>query len=472
MNTVLKDTATCRPWLMPLMLVSSDVVAVVLTGMACVLVRYVFGGGFGLSLYFKLWPLLLGFPVSYAATRSYKILTPPPIEFKRCTLGTCFMFLFLAAITFWLRSADAYSRIILFFFCLLLVFTVPLGRRICRKYFSHMPGWKLPAVIYGNNEIARSMVRNLQEHSYLGLEPVALVYDNTAGARISYLGVPICDRNSLTKLPQQNCPAYFIVAEPNFTLNQYRNILKMGHEHFAKTVIAPDIFRQANMWADVVDINGTLGLETGQKLTAPLPQFYKRTTDILGALVGVVVLFPVFLLLALLIRLDSPGPVFYRQTRIGRNGEPFKLWKFRTMVKDADAVFRKHLDADLELKAQWDSKQKLRYDPRITHIGKQLRKASIDELPQLINVFMGDMSLVGPRPIVESEIKKYSNKFELYSKVSPGMTGLWQISGRSSTSYKRRVDLDVYYIRNWSFWFDLYILTRTPGAVFKCNGAC
>jgi len=472
MDTILKDTTACRPWLMPLMLACSDVVAVVSSSLVCVLIRYALGGAFELELYFKLWPLVLGFPLSYAATRSYKILTPPPIEFKRCTLGTGFMFLFLAAITFWLRSADAYSRTVLFSFCLLSVFIVPFCRRVCRKNFSHMPGWKLPAVIYGNNEIARSMVRNLQEHDYLGLEPVALVYDKTTGAKKRYLGVPIFDRNSLTTLPQQYCRAHFIVAEPSLTLHQYRNILKMGHACFAKTVIAPDIFRQANMWADVIDINGTLGLETGQKLTAPFPQLYKRVTDILGAVVGFIVLSPVFFLTALIIRLDSPGPIFYRQIRIGRNGEEFKLWKFRTMVKDADEVLRKHLDANPQLKVEWENRQKLNNDPRITRIGNMLRKSSIDELPQLINVLTGDMSLVGPRPIVESEIKKYSKKFALYSKVSPGMTGLWQISGRSSTSYKRRVDLDVYYIRNWSFWFDLYILTRTPCAVFKCNGAC
>lgn len=466
------DNTACKPWLMPLTLACSDFIAASATCLFCVLVRYALGGAFELSSYFRLWPLLLCFPLSYAATQSYKFLTPPPVEFKRCSVGTGFMFFFLAALTFWSKSSDAYSRTVLFSSCLLIIFTVPFLRRVCRKHFCNRTGWKLPAVIYGNNEIAKGIIRNLQMTPNLGLEPVALVYGTSDGNPKNILGVPAYQRSQINMLAEKYKCAYFLIAEPNLTLGQYRNLLKIGHSRFIKTVIAPDIFRQANMWAKVVDINGTLALETGQKLTAPLPQLYKRATDIMGAAFGLVALFPFFLATALAIKLESKGPVFYFQNRIGRNGEQFKVWKFRTMVKDADMVLKAHLASAPHLKKEWDNKQKLSYDPRITRIGNLLRKSSIDELPQLINVLVGNMSLVGPRPIVQSEIKKYANKFELYSKVTPGMTGLWQVSGRSSTSYKKRVELDVYYIRNWSFWFDLYILTRTPGAVFKCNGAC
>lgn len=471
MNKVPHKKIVSCPWLMPATLAFSDYIAVVLTSLFCVLVRYALGGAFELISYFKLWPLTLCFPLSYAATQSYKFLMPPPIEFKRCTIGTVFMFLFLAAITFWSRSADTYSRTILFSFSTLCIFIVPLFRRICRKYFSNIAGWQLPAIIYGNTEIAKGMIRNLQQHPELGLQPVALVYEPRTKGPKKILEVPVYDRSRIKELSRTYGCGYFLIAEPTLTLQQHRNILKIGHTHFAKTVIAPDLFRQANMWAKVIDVNGTLGLETGQKLTSPLPQFYKRTADIFGAIFGFIILSPVFLLTMLAIKLSSPGPIFYLQNRIGRNGEKFKLWKFRTMVKNADEDLKKHIDADPQLQKEWENKQKLSYDPRITSIGKLLRKSSIDELPQLINVLKGDMTLVGPRPIIESEIKKYSKQFALYSKVSPGMTGLWQISGRSSTSYKRRVELDVYYIRNWSFWFDLYILTRTPGAVLKCNGA-
>ena len=180
---------------------------------------------------------------------------------------------------------------------------------------------------------------------------------------------------------------------------------------------------------------------------------------------------PLLGLIALLIKLDSPGPVLYTHTRIGFGGKPFKVWKFRTMIKDADRVLREYLEKHPELRAEWERDHKLRHDPRITRVGKWLRKTSLDELPQLWNVLRGEMSLVGPRPIVKEEVKKYGEKFSLYTKVKPGMTGLWQVSGRNDTSYEDRVNLDAYYVQNWSVWLDIYILARTVKVVVVGKGA-
>jgi lipopolysaccharide/colanic/teichoic acid biosynthesis glycosyltransferase len=142
------------------------------------------------------------------------------------------------------------------------------------------------------------------------------------------------------------------------------------------------------------------------------------------------------------------------------------------MVPDADQVLGEYLAKSPELRREWEAKHKLQHDPRITRVGRFLRKTSLDELPQIWNVITGDLSLIGPRPIVEEEIKRYKKAFRLYEKVRPGITGLWQISGRNNTTYDQRVDLDTYYVRNWSIWFDIYILAMTPAAVIKGNGAC
>jgi Undecaprenyl-phosphate galactose phosphotransferase WbaP len=180
---------------------------------------------------------------------------------------------------------------------------------------------------------------------------------------------------------------------------------------------------------------------------------------------------PMMLAVMLAIRLDSPGPVFYFQRRIGRGGREFKAWKFRSMIMNADAVLEKYLRENPLLREEWANSHKLKDDPRVTNLGRFLRRTSLDELPQLWNVLCGEMSLVGPRPIVRDEIARYGVDFETYTWVQGGLTGLWQVSGRSDTSYQQRVDYDRFYVHNWSVWLDFCILFRTIGTVLSRAGA-
>ena len=177
------------------------------------------------------------------------------------------------------------------------------------------------------------------------------------------------------------------------------------------------------------------------------------------------------LLIALAIRLDSPGPVFFRHIRAGKARRPFGLWKFRTMVEDAGARLEEHLCRNPECSREWALTHKLRDDPRVTRVGRFLRKTSLDELPQFWNVLKGDMSMVGPRPIVFEEISKYGSSFALYAQVLPGVTGLWQVSGRNDTHYGRRVELDCHYVRAWNAALDLGILLRTVAVMIRGRGA-
>lgn len=178
-----------------------------------------------------------------------------------------------------------------------------------------------------------------------------------------------------------------------------------------------------------------------------------------------------FLFIIVSILIDSGGPVFYRHRRIGRDGRKFDLYKFRTMVQNADQVLQTYLDRSPELRAEWEATQKLQNDPRVTRVGALLRKTSLDELPQLWNILIGEMSIVGPRPIVDAEVERYGNCFELYKQVRPGLTGLWQVSGRSDTSYEHRVELDEYYILHRSFRLDVEIILKTIVVVLKGKGA-
>lgn len=196
-----------------------------------------------------------------------------------------------------------------------------------------------------------------------------------------------------------------------------------------------------------------------------------RALDIFLVLLAFPSIVLLVLVIAVLIMLESKGGVFYGQTRIGKDGRKFKAYKFRTMIQNADQLLQAYLDKSPELKAEWLANHKLKQDPRVTRVGAVLRKFSLDEFPQLWNIFIGDMSLVGPRPIVDEEIEKYGECFELYKQVRPGLTGLWQVSGRSNTSYQHRVDLDEHYLLNRSFMLDIQILFKTIAVVLRKDGA-
>jgi lipopolysaccharide/colanic/teichoic acid biosynthesis glycosyltransferase len=197
----------------------------------------------------------------------------------------------------------------------------------------------------------------------------------------------------------------------------------------------------------------------------------KRLLDIITVCVFLPYLVPLFLIVALIVRLSSPGPLLYRQRRIGRFGSEFTLWKFRSMYRNSDEILRNYLAATPEAAHEWKQTHKLRDDPRVTRLGKWLRRTSLDELPQFLNVLLGTMSLVGPRPIVSAEKVQYRESYFFYASAKPGLTGLWQVSGRSNLSYRQRVALDVEYIRGWNLALDFQILWRTAGAVWASKGA-
>ena len=212
--------------------------------------------------------------------------------------------------------------------------------------------------------------------------------------------------------------------------------------------------------------------ERKKRVSVRMESDWFRLVDIAIALLALVVLAPLLAAVALAVGLSSAGPVLFAHRRLGRGGRTFACLKFRTMVIDADARLHLLLANDPVARAQWQKDHKLRHDPRITCIGAFLRKSSLDELPQLFNVLAGSMSLVGPRPIVAGEVARYGNRFADYCKVRPGITGLWQVSGRSNTSYRQRVAMDVLYVRQRSLRLNGMIIAKTIPAVMLQRGSC
>jgi exopolysaccharide production protein ExoY len=203
---------------------------------------------------------------------------------------------------------------------------------------------------------------------------------------------------------------------------------------------------------------------------SPLGGWLKRCFDLVCASSALIVFSPIFLMIAALIKVSDVGPVFYRHQRIGFRSRPFSCFKFRTMVVDGDEAFWRYLRISPEAAQEWSEARKLKSDPRVTAVGAILRQLSLDELPQLINIVLGEMSIVGPRPIVSDEIEMYGPHASSYLRARPGLTGAWQVSGRSDVSYDQRVALDRAYVENWSLWADIVIILKTVPAVLTAKG--
>ncbi|WP_217571521.1 sugar transferase [Mesorhizobium sp. GbtcB19] len=211
--------------------------------------------------------------------------------------------------------------------------------------------------------------------------------------------------------------------------------------------------------------------QVGVDFPPPIGGLLKRSFDIVGSVAGLVLLSPLFLMVALLVKLSDNGPIFYGHKRIGRGGRIFSCLKFRTMVTDGERVLNAYLAANPEANAEWIATRKLKNDPRVTRVGQVLRKLSLDELPQILNILQGDMSLVGPRPVVRDELEIYGSAAVYYLKSRPGLTGLWQVSGRNDVSYDTRVAFDRHYVENWSMFQDIRIIFKTVPAVWMSRGS-
>lgn len=453
-------------------LATSDFLALGIAGFASVYIRLAFNGQYEPSLYWQLWPILGLFLLAYAVAGLYPAVCLSPVdELRRICLSTTFTYLVLGAGIFLFREGETYSRGVFLMAWVLSLVGVLLCRLLVRQIFAPLPWWGYPVLILGGGRTGEMVIRTLKRQPSFGLKPLA-VLDDSPHSRKEIEGVPVVGPLSLAPLiARQRDILYAIVAMPGVHRERLLTILEQYGSTFPHLLMIPDLFGIASLWVSTKDLGGILGLEIRQRLLLPGPRMTKALLDVALTLVLGVLLLPLIIGISLLIKLDSPGPIFYGQKRLGQDGIYFKAWKFRSMVQDADAVLAAHLAVNDKLRQQWEQDQKLRQDPRVTRVGNFLRRTSLDELPQLWNVLRGEMSLVGPRPIIDEEIARYAEKYELYTQVLPGITGLWQVSGRNNVSYPERVNLDAYYVRNWSVWLDIYILLRTIWVVLIGEGA-
>ena len=429
-------------------------------------------GNLDFTGYVGLWPFLFVFLFGYAIAGLYSGLgIGAPEELRRSTLCSTILFVFLAATTVSLRGASRYFTWTLFLALLLSVALVPLVRECVRQVFAGASWWGFPAVIFGAGAAGKNVVMALLQDPGLGLKPVAILDDDAQGVEHIH-GVPVLGPSGLAPiLLQGQRPAYAVFAMPDVPQARLMSMIDRFGAKFSHVLVIPDLNGFSSLGVDSKSVGGMVGLELRQQVLLADYGVVKRALDLAFTIGGGLIASPVLLLIALWVKLDSKGPLFYGQTRIGQKGKNFKAWKFRSMVVNADRQLASYLETHPESRQEWERDHKLKNDPRVTLAGRFLRRTSLDELPQLWNVLKGEMSLVGPRPITDQEVSKYGNTFEQYKRVKGGITGLWQVSGRNDVSYDERVYWDLFYVRNWSVWLDLCILFRTIAVVLFAKGA-
>ena len=346
---------------------------------------------------------------------------------------------------------------------------VPFCRATARRWCCRTSWWGHPTLVIASGKSPDATVLALLRAPTSGFRPVA-VTDPDGDCR-SALIPAINDWDELANLVKKRTIRYAVVSAPDPQSTSLCAIFNKYTPLIPHLVVLSDTSDLPSIWGSSRSAGRMAGMEMRNGRMLAQLWIVKRMIDVVVSAAALLFGFPLIAAIACAVKLTSRGPVFYGHSRIGYGGHWFMAWKFRTMHPNSEAVLRDYLATHPEAKEEWDRDHKLKNDPRVTRIGKFLRRTSLDEIPQVWNVLRGEMSLVGPRPIVASEVCKYGNVFRKYSAVKPGVTGMWQVSGRSEISYDERVRLDEYYIANWSPWLDLYILAKTVWVLARRSGA-
>ncbi|MCK4983587.1 MAG: undecaprenyl-phosphate galactose phosphotransferase WbaP, partial [Victivallaceae bacterium] len=373
------------------------------------------------------------------------------------------LFLFIS------KESVAYSRVVFVVSWSLCVLTAIICRWVLRGIFKRYEFGNVRAIIMGAGTTGVKTARLLGKNKYLGISPIAFLDDDPSMQNSVVENLPVVGYLNKIKATAEKLNVDYIIACLPVTI-----VMKKIKEHcdgFKHIMIIPADSMFSVVWVYAYDIGGILGLEIRCNLMLKSLLRLKQLFDYSLTLMVTTITVPLMIFCAIIIKLTSKGAIIYKAHRLGVHGKVFFVYKFRTMKLGSEQHFEQYLEDNPEAKKEWKKTFKLKKDPRITWVGNILRRTSLDELPQLFNVLRGEMSLIGPRPIVESEKKHYNGKYEMISSVRPGITGLWQVSGRSELDYEERVELDCYYLMNWNVWLDVFILLKTAKEVLFCKGA-
>ncbi len=467
-NFLPKSSVAFRKLSASMILMASDLLLVIVSIALSLLTQYLIAPGSApYQQYLPIFILTLPmFPIAYSLHMLYPGFGVDVIEeLRSLSYGTTIAFVALWMVSFFVPDFKAYSRLPFVVAWIFALIAVPIGRAYVRKVFSSKTWWGIPVIVIGAGRAGERVIYSLLKQKHIGLRPIVAVDDDID--RWGYIhGVPVIGGlEVIPELSQKLCDEYAIIAMPKVSGPRQQEIINKYSKYFAHTTVIPDMFGLSSLWVSTRDLGGILGLELQQRLLSKVSLFKKRVFDIALGSILLFLSLPFMAVISVLIFVDSKGKIFFKQERMGINDSRFKMVKFRTMHYDAEKRLAAILKSNVELKKEYEIYHKLKDDPRLTRVGKFLRKYSLDELPQFWNVIKGDMSLIGPRAYIPWEKIKMSGHDETILKVKPGISGLWQVTDRNKSSFEERNLMDIYYIRNWSMFLDIYIVARTIAVV-------
>lgn len=389
--------------------------------------------------------------------------------FKACLGGIAFSIILM----FLTQVSGQVSRLYVGLFAIIVYILLVVEKYITALIIRRIPGLQIPVLVVGAGKTADAAIDEGKNNVFINYRVAGFLEDFEPSSRYADVYPILGGFNDLEKVIAETGIQDVIIAAPGLPQDQLNHLLYRAQTLVPYVSVVPNLVGVPMSNVEVESFFDTriMLLNIKNNLAFRLNQIIKRIFDVVLTLSGGLFLLPLFLGICVWIKTDSQGPAIYKQRRVGKDGKEFDCYKFRSMVVDSKERLEKLLATDPKAKEEWERDFKLKNDPRITKSGAFLRKTSLDELPQLLNVLKGEMSLVGPRPIVQKEVPRYEQYIKEYYMVLPGITGLWQVSGRSDTTYPERVAMDMWYVHNWSVWLDLVLLWRTVAAVIQSRGA-
>jgi undecaprenyl-phosphate galactose phosphotransferase len=372
------------------------------------------------------------------------------------------------------KMSDKVSRLVLLSMWFSSFFIFPVYRLWGKKFLNKIGVWKERVLILGAGTAGKLVMEGLQREKHMGFDILGFLDDDDQKKGTFIQGKKVFGSiKHYPKFVRELGIRTIMIAMPSLPPERLSKLTAEIQNHIPNTMIIPDLRGIALLNTDLLHLfrEELFLMNIRNNLKSQTNRFLKMLFDFTASIVLIPLILPLIGILGLVIRLETPGPVIYAHERIGRKGRTFKCYKFRTMHRDAEEKLKEILDKDDAVRNEWESTWKLRDDPRITRVGRFLRKTSLDELPQIFNILKGEMSLVGPRPYLPRERTTIEDSMEIICCARPGITGLWQVSGRSNTGYPYRIKLDSWYIMNWSMWLDIVIIFKTVRVVVKMEGA-
>jgi undecaprenyl-phosphate galactose phosphotransferase len=419
--------------------------------------------------FFPVWLIILAYEGAYA--KKFTLWDEVKLLWKAAFFST----LAILSVVFIGKIGESVSRTVVVLIGILSIVLFPLLRIFLKRRLITAGLLKRKVLILGANETGLLALKALRGEPNLGYEVIGFLDDTHRQGKTCIDGVKVHGGLDRVERYLTNADIHdVVIALPDLDRESLDRLVTRLQHKAASVLYFPDYSGIAVIGTEIRHFfhDQAFALEIKNNLSEPINAYTKKAFDfIVGLLLFLLLAIPLAII-SLLIMATSPGPAIYRQQRSGKNGTMFLCYKFRTMYRDADARLNDILAADRQAREEWETFRKLKDDPRITPLGGFLRSTSLDELPQIINVLRGEMSLVGPRPVTAEEIDLYyKESADLCYSVLPGITGLWQVSGRSNTSYDYRISLDSWYVRNWNLWLDIVILLKTVDVVFRREGA-